>query len=65
MNTKREVLQTLDVTAHLIQDVGQKSGKPYKAVLLTFNKEGKDPIEALYFPSIDRLKLRLGLIQDN
>ena len=61
----RQILETLDVTAQLVQDTSQKTGKPYRAVLLTFNKEGKDPIEALYFPTVDRLKLRLGLIQDN
>ena len=61
---EKTILKGLDVKANLIQGVGQKTNKPYKAVLLTFEEKGKQPIDVLFFPENDRLKLRLGLIED-
>ena len=58
------IIKELTVKANLIQAVGKKTNRPYKAVLLTFEEKGKQPIETLFFPENDRLKLRLGLIED-
>jgi len=61
---EKTIIKEINVKANLIQGIGQKTNKPYKAVLLTFEEQGKQPIEALFFPENDRLKLRLGLIED-
>ena len=60
----KTIIQELTVKANLIQAIGKKSNKPYKAVELVFEEKGKQPIATLYFPENDRLKLRLGLIED-
>ena len=60
----KTILKELTVTANLIEAVGKKTNRPYKAVQLIFTESGKQPIEVLYFPESDRLKLRLGMIKD-
>lgn len=59
-----ETLKELQVKARLIQDIGKKSNKPYKAVQLTFEEDGKADINVLFFPENERLRLRLGMIED-
>jgi|GEM_PF-5738060 len=61
---EKTILKELTVKAELIEAIGKKTNRPYKAVLLTFEQEGKQPIETLFFPENDRLKLRLGLLED-
>jgi len=60
----KKVIKELQIKAQLIESVGKKSNKPYKAVELVFEEKGKENITVLYFPENDRLKLRLGLIED-
>jgi len=60
----KKIIKELQVKAQLIEAIGKKSNKPYKAVLLSFEEKGKENITTLYFPENDRLKLRLGLIED-
>ena len=60
-----KILSEIDIRANLIEGVGKKSNRPYRAVELIFCADGKEDISVLYFPENDRLKLRLGLIQDN
>ena len=59
-----EILKQIQVKAQLIQGVGKKTNKPYKAVQLIFEEDGKQDITVFYFPENERLKLRLGLIED-
>jgi len=63
MDTKK-IIKELQVKAQLIEAIGKKSNKPYRAVLFTFEEKGKESLTALFFPENDRLKLRLGLIED-
>ena len=60
----KTILKDVQVKAQLIESVGKKSNKPYKAVELVFVEKGKQDITVLYFPENERLKLRLGLIED-
>lgn len=62
---EKVVIRELTVKANLIQAVGKKTNRPYKAVELIFEEDGKQPISVLHFPENDKLKLRLGLIEDN
>lgn len=61
---EKTIIKEISVKANLIEAVGKKTNRPYRAVLLTFEEDGKQPIETLFFPENDRLKLRLGLIED-
>jgi hypothetical protein len=61
---EKTIIKELNVKAKLIEAIGKKSNRPYKAVQLTFEEDGKQPIDALFFPENDRLKLRLGMIED-
>ena len=61
---QKTIMREIRVRAQLIQSIGKKSNRPYKAVELVFEEEGKADISVLYFPENDRLKLRLGLIED-
>ena len=61
---EKTIIKEITVKANLIEAIGKKTNKPYRAVLLTFEEDGKQPIDTLFFPENDRLKLRLGLIED-
>ena len=60
----KTILKQLQVNAQLIESIGKKTNKPYKAVELIFEENGKQDIAVLFFPENDRLRLRLGLIED-
>ena len=59
-----EILKEVQIKANLIEGIGKKTNKPYKAVQLIFEEDGKQDIKVLYFPDNEKLRLRLGLIED-
>jgi len=60
----KKVIKELQVKAQLIEAIGKRSNKPFKAVELTFEEKGREPLTVLFFPENDRLKFRLGMIED-